>query len=140
MANRSFEYFVTFFLILMSCDMLAFAVGAATKEVNDLMTVVPIILMAQFLFSGCLLELNGEFMNFISKLTTAKWGFRALCAISDLNSLIVPNPLLSVTPNPDFEYTVNNIVSCWGYLGILTLFCAVLSGFLLYLKMNSKND
>jgi len=137
--NRNMEYFITFFLILFSCDMLAFAIGAAIKKVNTLMTAIPLILIVQFLFSGCLFELNGDFLQIASKITTAKWGFCALGAISDLNSLLVPNPLAPVTIDTAFEHTSENILYCWSHLGIIGVFCTLLAGLLLYLRMNSES-
>lgn len=132
-ANRSFEYLLTFFLILISSDMLGFAVGCAIKRVNMIMTAVPLLLIVQFLLSGCLYEINGSIMNTISKLTTAKWGFNGLGTVSNLNSLLPPS-----MEQKAFEYSSHNLKLCWLFLSTLTIVCVFAAGGLLYLRVNSE--
>lgn len=49
--NRNIEYFITFFSILISADMLGFAIGMVVTNIASAMSVIPIILIVQFLFS-----------------------------------------------------------------------------------------
>ncbi len=64
------DYIITFFLILFSADMLGFAVGVLVKNITTAMTLIPIVLITQFLFSGCLFDLDG-ILKFFSRFTIA---------------------------------------------------------------------
>lgn len=128
--NRNIEYSITFFLILISADMLGFLVGMLIKNITSAMSIIPIILIIQFLFSGCLFELEGILRTF-AKFTTAKWGFAALGAITNLNSY-----LPSDTKNELFEYSSTHVIYCWKQLFLLAVVCFVGSGILLYGRIN----
>lgn len=131
--NKSMEYSVTFFLILISADILGFLVGMIIKNITSAMSIIPIILIVQFLFSGCLFDLEGILLTF-ARFTTAKWGFAALGAITNLNAYLPAG-----AENSLFEYSANYIFYCWQQLLLLTAICFVGSGFLLYLRINKPN-
>ena len=133
--NRSLEYCLTFFLVLLSCDMLSMALGVAIKKINSIMTALPVILIIQFLFSDCLFELN-EYVKTLSKLTTAKWGFNALGIISDLNTYAIIGGKIK----PEFERTSSNLQHCWLMLGAIVVAFSLLSGLLLYFRINKEDD
>lgn len=128
--NRNMEYSITFFLILISADMLGFLVGMIIKNITSAMSIIPIILIVQFLFSGCLFELEG-ILQIFARFTTAKWGFAALGAITNLNSYLPPG-----SENGLFEYSATYIFYCWKQLILLAVVCFVGSGILLYIRIN----
>ena len=98
------------------------------------MALIPILLIAQFLFSGCLFELKG-FMKPFAKYTTAQWGYSALGSILRLNDLMLKvSPELKI--DSMFEATKNNLINDWKYLILLTIICLFVSGILLYKKVN----
>lgn len=130
--GRSAEYFMTFFLVILSGDALGMAAGCAVKKINWVMCVVPILLIAQFLFSGCLFDLSG-LMSFLSCFTTARWGLDALGAISELNSMT--SPLLA---NKGFDPTGANLAGCWLKLFFIAAVCECAAGAFIYFQINKK--
>ena len=132
--SRTLDYTLAFFLITFSADMLGFLIGILISSITSIMTVIPIVLIAQLLLSGCLFELDG-FLAKIAEFTTAHWGFYALGSIADLNSLPPFNIPQSVFPR-NREY----VAACFSQLALLTLICIFFSGVLLYLKTNLKEE
>lgn len=130
LGNRTMDFCVTFFLITMSADMLGFLMGMLIKNITSIMTLIPVVLIAQLLLSGCLFDLDG-IVERIADFTTARWGFYALGAIADLNSLLPPGQELSIF-RPDAGY----ILYCWRFLLLLSVICSFLSGIMLYFKIN----
>lgn len=130
MGNRSLDFCVTFFLITLSADMLGFLMGMLINSITSIMTIIPVILISQLLLSGCLFDLHGV-MEDAANITTARWGFYALGSIADLNSLLMPGQELSI-----FHADPAYIMYCWRYLFLLILICSLLSGIMLYFKMN----
>ena len=131
--NRNIEYFITFFSILISADMLGFAIGMVVTNIASAMSVIPIILIVQFLFSGCLFELQKE-LEPIAAFTTAKWGFAALGTITNMNSYLQYGK-----DDVLFEYSTNHLLECWAFLAILSAICFILSGIFLYIRINKPN-
>ena len=132
--NPNFDFLITFILVAISADMLGFATGMLVKNITSAMALIPILLIAQFLFSGCLFELKG-FMKPFAKYTTAQWGYSALGSISRLNDLMLKvSPELKI--DSMFEATKNNLINDWKYLILLTIICLFVSGILLYKKVN----
>lgn len=132
--NRSFEFFLTFFLITISADMLGFLVGMMIKDLNSIMTCVPVILIAQLLLSGCLFDLEGP-MKTAAIITTAKWGFYALGTTANLNSMLPDGAKLDI-----FRFESRYLMYCWTMLVLLTVICTFLSGIVLYVKVNRKEN
>lgn len=128
--GRSLDYFVTFFLITVSTDMLGFLVGMLIKSITSIMTAIPIVLIVQLLFSGCLFDLEGV-LDKIANFTTARWGFYALGAISDLNGMLPAGAELDI-----FRCESGYIIYCWSLLLLMSLFFTFLSGIVLYFKVN----
>lgn len=129
--NVYFDYTITFFLVLISSDMLGFLVGMFIQNIGSAMSVIPMILIVQFLFSGCLFELDG-LMGRIAIITSAKWGFAALGAITDLNSYLPPNIQYAL-----FEHDSGYVFQCWQQLGMIAIACFVGASAALYFLMNS---
>lgn len=114
------EYYVTFFMILISSDMVAFSVGMLVKNINTAMSVIPAILIVQFLFSGCLFELDSHFEK-IACFTSAKWGFSALGTISGVRR---------------FMHEPQQLIKCWTTMGGITVLFFLISGLFLYMRLN----
>lgn len=133
-SNIYLDYFVTFYLVLLSADMLGFCVGMLIKNIGSAMSVIPLILIVQFLFSGCLFDLEG-LMSKVAIVTSAKWGFAALGAITNLNSYLPEGMELSL-----FEQTSSYVVQCWQQLGIITAICFIGAAAILYFRMNQYNQ
>ena len=134
MTNRNADYLLTYFLVLFSADMLGLFVGMMIKGIKSIMSTIPILLVAQLLFSGCLFELN-KYLDKLAYITSAKWGFYALGSISDLNRF------LPVEMQYDyFDPTAGYILYCWRYLILLAIISVLLSGVVLYHQVNRLED
>lgn len=132
--NANFDFMITFILIILSADMLGFATGMLVSNITTAMTFIPVLLIIQFLFSGCLFELD-SFLKPLARFTTAKWGYSALGSVSRLNDLLLEmNPLETI--DPIFKATKGNLLNCWGNLLILTIVFVFIAGILLYRKIN----
>lgn len=130
LGNRTIDFFITFFLITVSADILGLLVGMMISDINSIMTVVPVILIAQLLLSGCLFDLDG-IMEKAADFTTARWGFYALGAVADLNSMLPEGVGMDI-----FRCEARYVIYCWLLLFLLTAICTILSGILLYVKVN----
>lgn len=132
--NRTIDYFLTFFLITMSADVLGLLVGMLINSITSIMTVIPVILIAQLLLSGCLFDLDG-IMEKAANFTTARWGFYSLGSIADLNKMLPDGAKLDI-----FKCEARYVLYCWRFLLLLILICTLLSGILLYFKVNRKDS
>ena len=130
LSNRTMDFFITFFLITVSADMLGFLLGLMISSITSIMTVIPVVLIAQLLLSGCLFDLEG-IMEKAANATTARWGFYALGSIAELNTLLPPGQEMDV-----FLSEAGHIRNCWNLLLLLTVICILISGILLYTKIN----
>jgi len=129
LSSRSIEFGITFFLVMLSADMLGFLVGMMINSITSIMTVIPVILIVQLLLSGCLFDLEG-ILEKAANFTTARWGFYALGSIADLNQFIEMAWFDEFRPDGDY------IIYCWSYLMLLSVICILLSGIFLYWKIN----
>ena len=132
--NRTVDFFITFFLITLSADILGLLVGMMINDINSIMTVVPIILIAQLLLSGCLFDLEG-IMEKAANFTTARWGFYALGSVADLNSMLPEGARLDI-----FRCEARYVMYCWLLLLLLIIICTFLSGILLFAKVNRTDS
>lgn len=128
--NVYIDYFTTFFLVLLSADLLGFLVGMFIKNIGSAMSVIPMILIMQFLFSGCLFEIDG-LLSRVAVITSAKWGFVALGAITDLNTYLPVG-----MEDKLFEHTREYVLQCWQQLGLIALTCLICASAILYIRMN----
>ena len=87
----SMDLIITLFLTTYAADMMSLMISCIVRTATDAMTVMPLVLVFQLVFSGILFSLSGTAEKF-SCVTVAKWGMRSLCSLADYNSL----PMVSV--------------------------------------------
>ena len=80
------DFLVTLFLITFAADMLSLLVSCIVKNTTAAMTVMPMILMVQLIFSGGIFAVPDS-VDFIKDFMISNYGMRAICAESDYNSL-----------------------------------------------------
>ena len=85
------DIIITLFLTTFAADMMSLMISCIVRTTTDAMTVMPLVLIFQLVFSGILFSLSGTAEKF-SYFTVAKWGMRSLCSLGDYNSL----PMVSV--------------------------------------------
>jgi ABC-type multidrug transport system ATPase subunit/pSer/pThr/pTyr-binding forkhead associated (FHA) protein len=70
---------------------LGLMISALVTNPDKALTILPVILLAQFLLSGALFNVAGNpILKPLSYVTSAKWGFAAAASTGDLKSLPVP--------------------------------------------------
>lgn len=82
---------VTLFLITFAADMMSLFISCVVRNTTSAMTVMPLVLIVQLVFSGMLFNSGGS-VGAYSSLTIAKWGMRALNTQANYNSL----PMVSI--------------------------------------------
>ena len=73
---RFISYFLTIFLTIYSADALGLFVSSIVKNVEKAMTVMPFVILLQFLFAGNI-PLN-DFLQFLSYFTLSRYSFDGL--------------------------------------------------------------
>ena len=130
------ELTCTLFLVMFSAASIGLFVSALVKNGDRAMSLAPILLMPQILFSGLAFRLEG-FSEVISRLVVCRWGIEGLGSTAKLNTLKDEMKLsnffqFSGTYNePMFEASQQHLLKVWLILlGMIVLF-AVLSRFVL---------
>ena len=130
------ELTCTLFLVMLSAAGMGLFVSALVKNGDRAMSLAPMLLMPQILFSGLAFRLEG-FSEVISRLVVCRWGIEGLGSTAKLNTLKDEMKLsnffqFSGTYNePMFEASQQHLLKVWLILlGMIVLF-AVLSRFVL---------
>ena len=77
------DFYLTFFLVTFSSDMIAVMISSMVKKETTAMTIMPFVLIIQLVMSGGVgFKLTG-IAEMISYLTVSKWGLNAILAISN---------------------------------------------------------
>ena len=79
------DMYLTIFLITFASDMIALLVSCIVRSENTAMTIMPFVLVVQLVMSGFIFELKGV-SEYISYLTTSRWGVDAFMALARTNS------------------------------------------------------
>lgn len=134
------EMLITTFLTAFSATAMGIFVSSIFKNGDRAMTVAPILLMPQILFSGLAFKLSG-FSEKISLFVTCRWTMEGYGTTADLNNLELrlqeTIPTLTHEWEAFFEHTTEHLLSSWGVLGIFTLVFSVAS--ILILRNLDKN-
>lgn len=118
---RFISYFLTIFLTIYSADALGLFVSSIVKNVEQAMTVMPFVILLQFLFSGNL-PLDG-FLRFSSFLTVSRYGFDSLLGLSGSKMTHYSAQGLRVIE----EQIRINLILCWLVLIAFSILFAYLA-------------
>ena len=113
------EFFVTTFLTSISSAVMGLFVSSLFNNADRAMTMAPILLMPQILFSGLLFKLEGV-TKVISYLTVCRWSMEGYGTVSDLNALDLRLQTEGL-PIPHeaeefFTYTSEHLLRSWGIM------------------------
>ncbi|MCR5107413.1 MAG: ATP-binding cassette domain-containing protein [Lachnospiraceae bacterium] len=113
------EIFLTTFLTAVSASAMGLFVSALFTNADRAMTVAPILLMPQILFSGMMFALSGA-TKIISWFATCRWSMEAYGTTANLNELDLALqqqglPLKHLAEEC-FEFTKSNLFHDWGLL------------------------
>ncbi|MBQ8799310.1 MAG: ATP-binding cassette domain-containing protein [Lachnospiraceae bacterium] len=120
------EILLTTFLTALSSAAMGLLVSALFTNADRAMTVAPILLMPQILFSGLIFKLDGA-TEMISWIAVCRWSMEGYGTTANLNDLplklqqegvMVPHEVEDF-----FEYTTSHMFTSWGILlGFTVLF------------------
>ena len=80
------DLLITLFLITYAADMMSLMISCIVHNTTSAMTVMPLVLIFELVFSGIMFTLNNAAQK-IGYLTIAKWGMNAICGLGGYNSL-----------------------------------------------------
>lgn len=135
MMSPFLELFVTTFLTAMSASSMGLFVSSLFMNADRAMTVAPILLMPQILFSGLVFELSG-LKEKISIFVSCRWTMEGYGSTADLNSLDLKLqsefPQMVHEAEDMFLNTVRHLATSWLMQVLFILFFAVLCCIALY--------
>jgi ABC-type multidrug transport system ATPase subunit/pSer/pThr/pTyr-binding forkhead associated (FHA) protein len=125
--NPVLGMYATTFLTSFSAVTLGLAVSCASPDPDRAMTLAPLILMPQILFSGIAFQLS-DFSAFLSGIINCRWSVRAFCVLANINALPA-NADSTGTTFEDVVYTASagNLWGSWTALAIIMAVCVGLS-------------
>ena len=129
------------FLSILSAAALGLCISAIVKNSNIAMSIIPLILVPQLLFSGMLFKLEGV-GEFVSNFILCRWSVEGLGTSVNLNDLthIVQtiNPMAEVEPEDYFTFTSEHIIHVILIMILMTL-VLMLASYIALRKNVNKN-
>ena len=128
------ELLTTTFLTSVASTAMGLFVSSLFKNADRAMTVAPILLMPQILFSGLIFKLSGA-TEIISWLAVCRWSMEGYGTTANLNTLQMRLQQEGI-PVPHeaesfFDFTVAHMFQAWLILGIFVVVFLVLAGIVL---------
>ena len=130
--NHAFiKMLITTFMTSISATTMGLFVSSLFKNADRAMTVAPILLMPQILFSGLVFKLSG-ISKLISVFVNCRWAMEGYGTICNLNNLTLKMqnifPTLQHEAENFFTYTRAHLIMSWGIMAIFTVVFTILSG------------
>ncbi|MBQ7565184.1 MAG: ATP-binding cassette domain-containing protein [Lachnospiraceae bacterium] len=124
MMSPFLEILITTFITALSASAMGLFVSSLFTNADRAMTVAPILLMPQILFSGMMFSLSGA-TKIISWFATCRWSMEAYGTTANLNDLQLSLqqkglPLQHLAEDC-FEYTTSHIMFNWGILVLMVV-------------------
>lgn len=117
--NPLLELLITTFLTAISSTAMGLFVSSLFTNADRAMTVAPILLMPQILFSGLIFKLDGA-TEIISWFAVCRWSMEGYGTSANLNDLPMKLQLegLPITHEAEsfFDYTCTHLLTSWGIL------------------------
>lgn len=114
------------FISILAAATTGLFISAIVKNANIAMSVIPLILVPQLLYSGMLFKLEG-ITDFVSNFVLCRWTVEALGTSVNLNELThiaqTINPLIEIEPENYFTFTTGHMAEV---IGIILLMIALL--------------
>lgn len=136
------ELFLTTLLTSISATAMGLFVSSLFNNADRAMTVAPILLMPQILFSGLIFKLDGA-TEYISWAAICRWSMEGYGTSANLNDL--PLKLqqegLSIPHDAEkfFEFTTSHMTASWGILAAFVILFIILARVVLN-SISSKNS
>ncbi len=122
------EILISTFLTAVAAAAMGLFVSSLFTNADRAMTVAPILLMPQILFSGMIFNLEGA-TETVSILTVCRWSMEGLGTTANLNSLPAKIQEMEFPPTFEefYEFTAEHLLGAWGALLITTVVFIVLA-------------
>ena len=118
------EFLLTVFLTSWAAGVMGIFISCLMKNADRAMTMAPLMLLPQLLFSGVIFDLKG-LTGAISWVTTCRWSMEALGSSANLNSLELrlqeEVPTLVHEANDMYAFKTNHLISCWIILFVFVI-------------------
>jgi len=127
------ELFLTTFLTAISASAMGIFASSMFRNPDRAMTVAPLLLMPQILFSGLLFELDGA-TKVISWFAICRWsmeGYGTIANLNDLKYMIeMSGEMREIEHEAEdfFEYTTAHLTRSWMIMLAFVIVFAVVSG------------
>lgn len=122
--NPFVELFITTCLTAISSTAMGLFVSSLFTNADRAMTVAPILLMPQILFSGLIFKLDGA-AEMISWLAVCRWSMEGYGTTANLNQLQLKlqqeGIMIPHEAEDFFEFTINHMCKAWGILFIFII-------------------
>ena len=129
------------FLSILAAAATGLFISSLVKNSNIAMSLIPLILVPQLLYSGMLFELDG-ITDFISNFILCRWTVEGLGTSVNLNDLThiiqTINPLAEVEPENYFTFTEGHMIQVIGILLLMTVVLMLASYFVLRKNINKN--
>lgn len=124
------EFYITIFLSMLASTATGILVSSLFNNSDRVMTLAPILLLPQVLFSGLVFKLDGNIKN-ISNLIVCRWNMEGLGTIANLNNLPLRLQQQGVpiehTAEDFFDFTSSHLYESWAILFTFTIVCLILT-------------
>lgn len=143
MMNAFLELTITTFLTMMSATAMGLFVSSIFHNPDRAMTVAPILLMPQILFSGLVFSMEG-FAEKISYIVNCRWTMEGYGTTANLNGLILrlqnEYPIFHVEHEAEnfFTYTNTHLLLVWCILILMVLAFGIAAEIIL--KKNAEKE
>ena len=131
--SPAIELFITTFLTAVSAAAMGIFASSMFRNPDRAMTVAPLLLMPQILFSGLLFKLEGA-TKVISWFAICRWSMEGYGTIANLNDLKymveVSGEMREIEHKAEdfFEYTAEHLTKAWLIMLAFVLIFAIISG------------
>lgn len=133
------EIFFSFYLIITSSDILGLLISSFSSNNEKAMTIMPLFLVIEMIFSNSLFELPavfGNLLNNLSLLMISRFGIDLLGVSMDMNSMA--GAVLEEFPKITFEYSIEHYAFCIFILVCFSLVYALIT--MLQIKRIGNKD
>ena len=125
-----FELLITTFITAVASTAMGLFVSSLFTNADRAMTIAPILLMPQILFSGLIFKLGGA-TEIISWVAVCRWSMEGYGSTANLNDLPLrlqqEGIMIPHEAEDFFEFTVSHLLTSWGILLLYTVIFLVLA-------------
>ena len=124
------ELLMTTFVTTGAATAIGLFVSALFSNADRALTIAPILLMPQILFSGLIFKLDGA-TGYISWVAVSRWSVEGYGTTANLNDLPLRLQQQGIAilheAEAFFEFTPEHLLQSWAILAVYTLACLILA-------------